>query len=526
MQNRCTFTRAQRAALLAPAVIMACSGDGGLSNSPPASAAITSTATVTATVGTLVNPAPSFVVRDASGKALSGVAVSIAVGAGGGTLTGAPTTSSANGTSVGSWTLGTASGVNTLVVTVTGLATPLTISATGTADVASQLTVSSGNAQSGLAGGTLAAPVTFKVGDRFNNGVSQVAVSFSVTGGGGSLAAGSATVVSDANGLAVAPTWTLGKSTGPQSLRGTAGAFNVAATATVLSDYFLDVRFYGAAISTDIQQAFYNAASRIQGLLTGDVVNVNLTAFDVAASCGVTGVPPLSETIDEIIVYAKVDAIDGPGGILGSAGPCIVRSAGQLPVIATMNFDSADLQLLLADGRLASVILHEMLHTVGVGTLWGTKQMTINVNTANVAYIGAQAVAGCIFHGGTLPLQCGSGNVPVQSTGGSGTANVHWRENTTSTGIGLDQELMTGFAEPAGVPMPLSRITIGSLQDIGYTVNLLPADFYSYPSVATAALAQIREAQGLGKFELNELLREPVAMVDVIGRVTPIKPRQ
>jgi hypothetical protein len=135
-----------------------------------------------------------------------------------------------------------------------------------------------------------------------------------------------------------------------------------------------------------------------------------------------------------------------------------VRSAGQLPVIATMNFDSADLQLLLADGRLASVILHEMLHTVGVGTLWGTKQMTINVNTANVAYIGAQAVAGCIFHGGTLPLQCGSGNVPVQSTGGSGTANVHWRENTTSTGIGLDQELMTGFAEPAGVPMPLSRI--------------------------------------------------------------------
>jgi hypothetical protein len=40
---------------------------------------------------------------------------------------------------------------------------------------------------------------------------------------------------------------------------------------------------------------------------------------------------------------------------------------------------------------------------------------------------------------------------------------------------------MTGFVEAAGVPMPISRMTVGSLQDMGYTVNYAAADPYSLP---------------------------------------------
>ena len=518
--------RSSPALLAACVTILGCAGgDGGLAPAKPATAALVASTSITATVANVVTPAPQFVVRDASGNALNDVGITIAVGSGGGTVAGSPTKTSSGGTSVGTWTLGNTSGANTLTVTVNGLATPLTISATGTPDVPTQVTAPTGNSQNALAGATLAQAVIFKVGDKFNNGVPNVSVSFAVTGGGGSLPAGSATVVTDANGSAVSPTWTMGKSTGPQTLRATAGAFTGTATANVTSDYFLDVRFFGPPIDPAIQATFFAAASRIQGLITGDVPNVTLTAFDISG-CGIAGVTPLSESADDIIVFAQVAPIDGVGGVLGSAGPCFVRSGGGLTLIAVMNFDTADLQNLLTTNRLAAVILHEMLHTVGFGTLWATKGQVSGSGTAGVAFIGQQAVAGCLFHGGTLPAQCGNGTVPVEAGFGTGTANVHWRENTSATGIGLDAELMTGFAEPSGVLMPLSRVTIGSLADIGYAVNLLPYDVFAYPSVASAALATIREGQGMGKFELNEIVREPIAMVDILGRATPIRKKQ
>jgi hypothetical protein len=40
-------------------------------------------------------------------------------------------------------------------------------------------------------------------------------------------------------------------------------------------------------------------------------------------------------------------------------------------------------------------------------------------------------------------------------------------------------ELMTGFI--SGLPDPLSTVTIGSLQDMGYTVNYSMADSYTLP---------------------------------------------
>ena len=58
-------------------------------------------------------------------------------------------------------------------------------------------------------------------------------------------------------------------------------------------------------------------------------------------------------------------------------------------------------------------------------------------------------------------------------TGGPGTAEGHWRETT------FDDELMTGFIEQG--EMPLSRMTIASLQDLGYEVNLDAANAYQLP---------------------------------------------
>ena len=69
--------------------------------------------------------------------------------------------------------------------------------------------------------------------------------------------------------------------------------------------------------------------------------------------------------------------------------------------------------------------------------------------------------------------------MPVEHDFGSGTAGAHWDEDR------FNAELMTGFIESAGVPMPISRMTIGSLQDMGYAVNYAAADAYSLPGGAT-----------------------------------------
>jgi hypothetical protein len=69
---------------------------------------------------------------------------------------------------------------------------------------------------------------------------------------------------------------------------------------------------------------------------------------------------------------------------------------------------------------------------------------------------------------------CADGRVPVENVGGSGTIEVHWRESI------FDREVMTGFVE-ATADMPYSTISIASLADVGYVVNLLAADPYQVP---------------------------------------------
>ena len=63
--------------------------------------------------------------------------------------------------------------------------------------------------------------------------------------------------------------------------------------------------------------------------------------------------------------------------------------------------------------------------------------------------------------------------VPVENSGGEGTRDSHWREAV------MANELMTGFVSPGS--NPLSAITIGSLEDIGYQVDYSAADPYTVP---------------------------------------------
>ena len=99
------------------------SGPGRVASSFTANSATTQTASP----GSEVAEPPSVIVRDQNGAVMTGVSVTFAVTAGGGSVTGATAVSSASGVAtVGSWTVGTAEGVNTLTATSGSLSATFT----------------------------------------------------------------------------------------------------------------------------------------------------------------------------------------------------------------------------------------------------------------------------------------------------------------------------------------------------------------------------------------------------------------
>lgn len=350
------------------------------------------------------------------------------------------------------------------------------------------LDVVSGNLQGALAGTVLGKPVILKVRDAKGRGVPGQAVTFRLEGAG-KLA--DTTATTGADGTVNVPGWTLGTSAGSYAVTASSGSFSVRLSANATSDFPLDVRFFGSSVAGDQQALFTAAAARIRGVVTGAVPSVNIPNFDLASSCGVKGLPVVNELVPGMIVFAAVDSIDGKGKTLAQAGGCLLRKfvvAGdsvQLPLVGIMMFDRDDWATMIAQGNLQDVITHEMLHLVGVGrSMWVPKKLLRDEGLSTVAFTGARAIKGCQDANGAV--FCGS-SVPVENTGGSGTAGTHWRETT------FGSELMTGFADrcpPAPQPCryPLSGITVGALQDIGYTVNFAAVDSYSLPLGAQARM--------------------------------------
>ncbi len=230
------------------------------------------------------------------------------------------------------------------------------------------------------------------------------------------------------------------------------------------------------------QQAFDNARTRWQSHLTSDLSRITINTQGLP-SCGGG---PINEVIDDLVIRVILGPIDGVGGILGSAGPCFIRVPGSLPVYGQMTFDTADLAGLEADGRLEDVILHEMGHVLGFGTLWGTLSLRIGTGTIDPRFTGAAAIAAYVGIGGTgtacpsLTDPC----VPLEGTGGPGTRDAHWREDSCTSGCQttdwFGNELMTGFISAVGTPNPLSIVSIDQFTDLGYPgVNNTGADAFT-----------------------------------------------
>lgn len=377
-----------------------------------------------------------------------------------------------------------------------------------------QIVVVAGSPQSALANTALATPLQVAVRDANGQGVPNVTVTFTITSGGGHFTGGAliATATTDASGVATAPAWTLGKSAVAQRLRAEGGGIRKdEILAVVQTAYNIDVRFFGGTMTVEQQALFTNAAARISAIVVGDIIDADARGGTVDPSqCGVTGQPNLNEIIDDVLIYASIRPIDGQGKILAQAGPCFIRgtATGDHTAVGIMQFDSADLDFLANGGSLLNVIMHEMLHVIGIGTLWGDRDLLTGGGGSDPRYTGAAALAGCQAAGGSVA--CAS-SVPAEDQGEAGSRDSHWREATFNT------ELMTSIFD-AGTN-EFSLMTIGALADLGFVVNNNAADTYT---IAVNALrAQLRLGTPMPHWE-NVV--QPVGVLEN-GRIRPVRPR-
>ena len=168
-----------------------------------------------------------------------------------------------------------------------------------------------------------------------------------------------------------------------------------------------------------------------------------------------------------------------------------------------LKLDVADLRMMETLGTLDDVVLHEVGHILGIGTIWPEKNLLLGAGGLDPQFTGTSAIAAYRALGG-------SGNVPVENEGEEGTRDGHWRETV------FGNELMSGYV--SGTPNPMSAMTIASLTDLGYGANQSAASSYALGGARQRAT----ETPGVALHGREKIVK-PKWKVDKLGKHTKIK---
>ena len=111
-----------------------------------------------------------------------------------------------------------------------------------------------------------------------------------------------------------------------------------------------------------------------------------------------------SDILDDLLVLVSVRDIDGPGGTVAATTVCMLRNVSFLPLVAAIYLDRMDMDH-LSDADVEDVVLHELGHTLGIGSIWHHTGLLTLASLfspgADTHFAGAHAIQAFDSAGGT-----------------------------------------------------------------------------------------------------------------------------
>lgn len=281
------------------------------------------------------------------------------------------------------------------------------------------------------------------------------------------------------------------------------------AVTVVPSPFRIEVVFVegasGDGYNASQKALFHKAAARWMSIITGDIPDSDFSdnpidRWDDLLEARIF----VDDTVDDLRIFVGVGDIDGAEGTLGRGGTRIVkrnRNQGTLVTkIGAIAIDKDDLEW-MSEALLSDVILHEMGHVLGFGTLWETLDLVRGER--DVYFTGPRAIRAFDDAGG---LNYNGPKVPAESD------SSHWRGSVFG-----DELMIASIRTDLKEPLPLSKVTIQSLADLGYQVDVGQADQYRLPDPAGAKPV----AEHLLHWE-DCVAEGPIYVVDEKGRIVDV----
>jgi hypothetical protein len=449
-------------------------------------------ASITATAGTpqnaVINTAFTILlqatVKDAGSNAVSGVTVTFAAPASGGsgTFAGGATTAITNASGVATaavFTANATAGAYTVTAKVSGVATAANFSLTNTPGPPASVTATAGTPQTTTINAAFATQLQATVKDAGNNLVSGAIVTFTApaSGASGTFAGGVSTATTNAGGVATASVFTA---------NATAGAYTVTA------------KIAGVAAPAN----FSLTNDNVQPTLTS-VLPASTLAGGAAFSLTINGNNFVNgATVSFGTDAALVPTSTTPTQILVSIPAADIAKAGQLSVTVTNPAPSAGpslAQTFTVNNPVPTLTSLGQLHAAG-GTAFTLTVNGTNFVATSVVNFGAKAEPTTLVS----PTQV-TAAIPATDVSSAGMVNVTVVNPTpgggptpTSVAFTVDGFTLTGPGSAitvkagmtATIPITITPTTNGFSNPVTFSVTGLPAHASLVPLMVTPGATQ------------------------------------
>ena len=249
--------------------------------------------------------------------------------------------------------------------------------------------------------------------------------------------------------------------------------YNVTVERDIETSFDIEIVYLGPNSFTSTQKSFIRrAADRWENLITEGLPDTDVE-FDSSVFTWWSNWSPhpvyIDEQIDDLRIYVRED----PAGFAWG-GPLWVRLAGRLPIFGMIGLHPDVFSY--TEHTAVAIVTHEIGHCLGFsGWTWEDFGLLGNPSEggdpdADTYFSGRLAVAAFNYAGG---WRYEGRKVPVENGGD----DSHWRWSV------FGRELMTPYPTLL-TDNPLSDITLQSLADLGYKVDLSLADPYTVPPAA------------------------------------------